>query len=1092
MVKQFLFIMTCLLLILGCVKEVNNEATDETTRRSVDMAHVSSPFRQRDKVQQRCVRDRLIVKIKDDQEDEFFAMIAEEYPGSSVKRLFNGLKDGLLQENAERYGIDDIYVVEFPEDIDNSMDMIRRFSQEESVLYAEPDYRVTLYDTFSLTLPLRIGETLVSSTTSPVVVAVMDTGVDYNDLSGYMWVNEAEDLNGNGILDPDDLDGIDNDVNGWIDDVHGYDFADDDPNPMDIGDHGTKVASNVVKIAPNCKIMALKVFSTASGENNSSAVFAGWIYAADNGADVINMSWGFGAFSQTAYDIIRFLHDSNIILVAATGNNGWNIDFAPSFPASFSEVIAVSGVDEQDPDHFCGANYGNKLDVVAPTSADMYGVSTSFASPKVAGLVALLIEEFRARGISYSSEQIRKIIRASSMDIIDTFSTPGFDMFTGYGRANKNRALQMIQNDWIPGVSININTPSSHSTLLRGDVQIEGCITCTSYTVEVASWEDPSNFTLIYQSPETTDLVTYSGLLASFNTQELSLPDGRIIIRITAYDKIYFSDREFFEGKSNYAERILVEINISGPSGIIFPIKPRKKWTFILYTDADEKKSVYVARLVSYTLGRIASHLDDVLLNDANFIAQIDWGGCDIDNYLPYGASKRFELHPIQTFDFAGFPHKTYPQDVSELSACMLLNEPNMGDPQTLFEFVKWAMDLYPAQAYCLILIDHGRGWRGTCWDKWNDLDYLTPQEIKEALSQIRNYLGKPIDILAFEACLMANFDAIYEYKNMCNWIVAAETTINSSYDLPFEAVVEQLKANPSSTPEDLARTFVDKFDPGLCFTVSAVKSSELTELEEAINNLGQKLRHVISTYRDKITASYEPIRAPVSFYPTIPLWYVDLFTFANNLKNNISDPEIQDASQRVIDNISLAVPYVKTAPVYVSNYKGISIEFNLEGEESEPSDYDPRYDDLLVARELNWDSFLKAYFDELSDSPNMEPVCDIISVDVNFPYITIKIQANDHAHDPVSNPFASVTRVEVKMDNEEWITATSTGSDTWEVTINVTDLPYHMRYKTHMVYARAFDGQDYSGFVSTTVTVEAPLFKRPEGGGGGSMCFIR
>ncbi|MCA9506747.1 MAG: S8 family serine peptidase, partial [Myxococcales bacterium] len=150
------------------------------------------------------------------------------------------------------------------------------------------------------------------------VVAVVDSGVDqqHPDLAANLWVNPGEDLDGNGRVDPTDLNGIDDDGNGFIDDLTGFDFANsidangdgdfDDPgdvsdaDPQDDNGHGTHVAGTavavadnglgIVGIAPRARVMALKGFP-ASGSASDSVLWRAVLYAAENGATVVNNSW---------------------------------------------------------------------------------------------------------------------------------------------------------------------------------------------------------------------------------------------------------------------------------------------------------------------------------------------------------------------------------------------------------------------------------------------------------------------------------------------------------------------------------------------------------------------------------------------------------------------------------------------------------------------------------------------------------------------------------------------------------------------------------------------------------------------------------
>ena len=252
---------------------------------------------------------------------------------------------------------------------------------------------------------------------SSVVVAVIDTGVDYNheDLNTSMWVNRGETPNN----------GIDDDNNGVIDDVHGASFISDDRftngDPMDDHGHGTHVAGiigaannkkGVVGIAYNTKIMAIKA-GNASGYFNQSDIAEAVIYAYENGADVINMSFGGGAISIEAMDALQKAY-TRCVLVAAAGNNGYPNELAkyyppaPSYPAALSYVLGVmsvgrGGVESSfsnwDVYLYNNSEYeiyapGEEILSTLPNNQYAAWSGTSMAAPVVSGIVALLRSKY--------------------------------------------------------------------------------------------------------------------------------------------------------------------------------------------------------------------------------------------------------------------------------------------------------------------------------------------------------------------------------------------------------------------------------------------------------------------------------------------------------------------------------------------------------------------------------------------------------------------------------------------------------------------------------------------------------------------------
>src|SRR6185369_5814767 len=204
------------------------------------------------------------------------------------------------------------------------------------------------------------------TTGGSVKVAVIDSGVDYNhpDLAANVWTNPGE-IAGNGV---------DDDHNGFIDDTRGWDFVNNDNNPMDDNGHGTHVAGTIAArgnngigvagVAWTAQIIPLKTQNTQGNGFTSDAVKA-INYAAHVGAKVINASFG-GSAADPAED--SAIAAANLLVVAAAGNNGSNNDVTPFYPASFnrSNIISVANTTQSDTLNY-DSNYGTvSVDLAAP------------------------------------------------------------------------------------------------------------------------------------------------------------------------------------------------------------------------------------------------------------------------------------------------------------------------------------------------------------------------------------------------------------------------------------------------------------------------------------------------------------------------------------------------------------------------------------------------------------------------------------------------------------------------------------------------------------------------------------------------------
>ena len=288
-----------------------------------------------------------------------------------------------------------------------------------------------------------------------IIVAVLDSGIklDHPEFSGRLWTNPNETLNG-----------IDDDNNGYIDDINGWDFANNDDDPTDDHGHGTNVTGIIGAnsnnnlgysgVDWNCKLMIGKIL-----DENNSGYYSWWTdgiyYAVDNGAKVINMSVGGSGFSSSMKDAIDYAYNNGVTVVACMMNENNNTTF---YPAGYQNTIAVGATnpnDERSAPFFwsttSGSNYGNHIDVVAPgnyiygldhqsdTNYNFYWGGTSQAAPLVTGLSSLLL----AQDADKTPDDIRSIIRSTAEDQLGNISEDisGFDIYYGYGRVNAYEAL---------------------------------------------------------------------------------------------------------------------------------------------------------------------------------------------------------------------------------------------------------------------------------------------------------------------------------------------------------------------------------------------------------------------------------------------------------------------------------------------------------------------------------------------------------------------------------------------------------------------------------------------------------------------------
>ena len=328
-------------------------------------------------------------------------------------------------------------------------------------------------------------------TNSDVVVAVIDTGIDYSheDLAANMWTNPGE-IPGNGT---------DDDGNGYVDDVYGYDFYNNDGDPFDDHGHGTHVAGTIGAAGNNSigvagvnwqsKIMAVK-FLGAGGFGSTSGAILSVQYATQMGARVMNNSWGGGGFSQALEDAISAANDAGALFVAAAGNYGRNNDIYPFYPATYDipNVVSVAATDHND-NRSSFSNYGaTTVDLAAPGTAIfstsptgscylcspsgyLYLNGTSMATPHVSGAAALIWAVNPTLSVAEVKDQL--------MNNVD--SIPALDglMISG-GRLNLARALPPPPS----GVDFDITAIAMDAAQLNTGEQFTVTITVKNHGTE--------------------------------------------------------------------------------------------------------------------------------------------------------------------------------------------------------------------------------------------------------------------------------------------------------------------------------------------------------------------------------------------------------------------------------------------------------------------------------------------------------------------------------------------------------------------------------------------------------------------------------
>jgi len=368
-------------------------------------------------------------------------------------------------------GLDRIYEIRLRQ----GEDVVRtaaRLSQLPEVEYAEPRF---LYSTFGASSPSQIMATpndinfpsqgflnliqapaawdVVKAQNNPPVICIVDGGTmwTHEDLQANVWTNPGE-IDGNGVDDDD---------NGFVDDIHGWDFMAEDPDPRGSAgtpgnaDHGTHTAGLAAAVTNNTIGVSSASWNPRFMAVNTSATtdqfiaygYEGLLYAIDNGASIVNMSWGGPDWSQMGQDVVAYGVSQGVLMIAAAGNEGSQV---PQYPGAFPGVFAVVNTNWStgpDTKRF-SSSYGTWVGFSSPGS-DLYCTvdtnpsggyafmtGTSMAAPLAAGVAALI----KAQHPTWNGRKVGEQLRATC-DNIDAANSPDLAFRLGKGRINAFRAV---------------------------------------------------------------------------------------------------------------------------------------------------------------------------------------------------------------------------------------------------------------------------------------------------------------------------------------------------------------------------------------------------------------------------------------------------------------------------------------------------------------------------------------------------------------------------------------------------------------------------------------------------------------------------
>lgn len=494
--------------------------------------------------------------------------------------------------------------------------------------------------------------------------------------------------------------------------------------------------------------------------------------------------------------------------------------------------------------------------------------------------------------------------------------------------------------------------------------------------------------------------------------------------------------------------------------------RPAKEWTVMVYMSAYnnlEPDGVHDLNEME-TVGST---------DDVNIVVQFDRNpGFDTSNG-DWTGTKRFYI--------------TKDNDMTTIASRELadLGEQNMGDPRTFINYTTWTVDHYPANHYLVVFWDHGGGWYGVCWDD-TDSDYLNLDNVSVGLSALSAHLGRPVDVVGFDACLMAGIEVLYQIRGLCD-IACTSGTTEPNEGWPYDWILPSLAMKPRMTPRELAveitNDYVDSYTDGqpdpadtVLATMSAWDMARVPRLFELWDQLSMRLAMKALTYNAYIrevravTEGYDPAHVVFLDVTNYPLY--DIYDFCEHFLKPAGGPlfeyVLDPGLSQNLNDIMLVFMASRIAerhgPRYPDGY-GLTAYFPSGNNGVVPgtprTQYDARYDNIDFSRALYWDDFLKAYHG-LQNVANTPPY-----VTVSEPGEGKPLEADSGTVLVTGTAFdtAAVMAVEVRVDNGTWRKAE--GTVNWQYRWSVGKLS-----GKHTVEARSTDGTNYSPTESRTYEI--------------------
>ena len=394
----------------------------------------------------------------------------------------------------------------------------------------------------------------------------------------------------------------------------------------------------------------------------------------------------------------------------------------------------------------------------------------------------------------------------------------------------------------------------------------------------------------------------------------------------------------------------IIVLLISVTGCVAPPIYQIAEWTIMVYLDADNNlegagiDDINEMEMVgsTYPEVNILVQVDRIPFSvlDAN-----NEGWADDSSNNNWTTTRRYyvtqDLDPVQINS----------QLISDLG------EKNMGDPQTLIDFASWAINNYPAKKYLLVIWNHGGGFRSQrfgrdiAWDDTSGGDKITIPELKDALSAISTQMGKNIDIVGMDACLMAMTEVAYQIRDYTDILVASEEEepVNG---WPYDTILHRIAMYPPVSAEQLAfyipLDYINSYSISDDATQSAIDLSYMDSLANQLSDLAMAI------INDSITpaSDYIDIGSNSQHYDG-DVEYIDLYYFCGRILIYCNDVTVRNISQNIRQTLDSAILCSCYSNWGLSGSQGLSIYFPYN------IGYDSYYDNTNFAQDTFWDEML-------------------------------------------------------------------------------------------------------------------------------------